>query len=590
MKTGGAARQSFDPQRYERDLLCILSEVRPLPAVSQRDLRRILRKYPRDGKGFFSRSELIAGFRHLAREQGWDDEASFVRKLRKRRIRTLSGVTPVAVLTKPFPCPGRCIFCPSDVRMPKSYLSLEPGAQRATQQGFDPYLQTRVRLQAYHELGHPTDKIELIVLGGTWSFYPEPYRVWFIKRCLDALNDFPGADPAPAPEHPALRDPGEPSEPVRGGLGGASYNQVVSSHLRRRLQGALVGDWERAEWEDLEATQRRNEGARCRAVGISLETRPDQVTPEEVATLRRLGATKVQVGVQSLQDSVLALNERGHDVSVSRRAIGLLRGAGFKIHVHWMPNLYGSTPQADVEDFDRLFDDPAIRPDELKIYPCSLIESAELMRHYRAGSWRPYAREELIEILEHALLHTPAYCRVTRVIRDISASDIVVGNRTANLREVVEERLAAQGRQLQEIRSREIRSGEVDDSRAVLEERATYETSVGLERFLTVTTAGDRLLGFLRLMLPKQPAFIEEIRESAMIREVHVYGEVAGIGEPAGARSQHRGFGRRLVARAAELARGAGYSDLAVISAIGTRSYYARLGFTRGRLYQHLRL
>jgi elongator complex protein 3 len=294
--------------------------------------------------------------------------------------------------------------------------------------------------------------------------------------------------------------------------------------------------------------------------------------------------------VQSLQDSVLALNERGHDVCLSRRAIGLLRGAGFKIHVHWMPNLYGSTPQADVEDFDRLFDDPAIRPDELKIYPCSLIESAELMRHYRAGSWRPYAREELIEILEHALLHTPAYCRVTRVIRDISASDIVVGNRTANLREVVEERLAAQGRQLQEIRSREIRSGEVDDSRALLEERATYETSVGLERFLTVTTAGDRLLGFLRLMLPKQPAFIEEIRESAMIREVHVYGEVAGIGEPAGARSQHRGFGRRLVARAAELARGAGYSDLAVISAIGTRSYYARLGFTRGRLYQHLRL
>lgn len=582
-------RQSFDPERYERELLDIISELRPLPAVSQRDLRRILRKHPRDGKGFFSRSELIAGFRHLATRCDWDDETEFVEKLRVRRIRTLSGVAPVTVLTKPFPCPGRCIFCPSDVRMPKSYLALEPGAQRAAQQHFDPYLQTHVRLQAYYELGHPTDKVELIVLGGTWSFYPEPYRIWFIKRCMDALNDF--GDPArvslpqpvPAPDFRQLR------ESIRGGRPGSSYNHVVSGYLRRALAGSLVGTEERASWEELEMAHLENEGRRCRAIGIALETRPDQVTRDEVVALRRLGATKIQIGVQSLSDAVLSKNRRGHDVAATKTAIERLRGAGFKIHAHWMPNLYGSTPEADKDDFDRLFDDPAIRPDELKIYPCSLIESAELMRHYEAGCWRPYTRAELIDVLEHALLRTPSYCRLTRVIRDISAGDIVAGSRTGNLREVVEERLAARGLRPNDIRSREIRTAEVDASRATFSAKA-YETPRGTEHFFSFTDPDDRLLAFLRLTLPRCHGFIHEIRRSALIREVHVYGAMARIGERGTERAQHRGFGRRLVARAAELARDVGYADLAVISAVGTRPYYERLGFERGPLYQHLPL
>jgi elongator complex protein 3 len=582
-------RQSFDPERYERELLDIISEVRPLPAVSQRDLQRILRKHPRDGKGFFSRSELIAGFRHLAARRGWDDETKFVEKLRLRRVRTLSGVAPVTVLTKPFPCPGLCIFCPSDVRMPKSYLALEPGAQRAAQQHFDPYLQTRVRLQAYHELGHPVDKVELIVLGGTWSFYPESYRIWFIKRCLDALNDF--GDPARAPLPASVPEPDfrQLRESIRGGRPGSSYNQVVSAYLRRALAGSLVGAEERASWEELERAQLENEGRSCRAIGIALETRPDQVTQDEVVALRRLGATKIQIGVQSLSDAVLSKNRRGHNVATTKTAIERLRGAGFKIHAHWMPNLYGSTPGADKDDFDRLFDDPAIRPDELKIYPCSLIESAELMRHYEAGCWRPYTRAELIDVLEHALQRTPSYCRLSRVIRDFSAGDIVAGSRTGNLREVVEERLAARGLRPNDIRSREIRAAEVDASRATYSAKA-YETPLGTESFLSFTDPDDRLLAFLRLTLPRRHASIDEIRRSALIREVHVYGAMARIGERGTERAQHRGFGRRLVARAAELARNVGYADLAVISAIGTRPYYDRLGFERGPLYQHLPL
>ncbi len=581
-------RPSFDPERYERELLEIISQVRLLPAVSERDLQRILRKYPRDGKGFFSRSELISGFRHLASKNGWDDETSFLEKVRRRRVRTLSGVAPVTVLTKPFPCPGQCIFCPSDSSMPKSYLALEPGAQRAAEQGFDPYRQTRVRLQAYHELGHPVDKIELIVLGGTWSFYPEPYRIWFIKRCLDALNDFGDADRSAHAE--STSTPGfRGLRGIRGGEPGPTYNRVVSDELRRRQDGSLSAPSEGATWQELEAAQRENEGRRCRAVGLSLETRPDRITRDEVVSLRRLGATKVQLGVQSLSDAVLAVNRRGHDVAATRRAIESLRAAGFKIHAHWMPNLYGSRPEADMEDFDRLFSDPGIRPDELKVYPCSLIESAELMRHHAAGRWRPYTRDELIGVLEHALLGTPAYCRVTRVIRDISAGDIVAGNRTANLREVVERRLASRGHRLDEIRSREIRDQPVDATRVALSELA-YETSVGTEHFLSFTDPRERLLAFLRLTLPQRSAFIRELRGSALIREVHVYGAMTPIGERPGTRSQHLGFGRRLVARAADLARRAGYSDLAVISGVGTRPYYTRLGFTRGPLYQHLKL
>ena len=583
------SRDSFDPERHERELVAIISELRSLPTLTQRDLERILRKHPRDGKGFFSRSELIAGFRHLAAGRGWENEASFVEKLRKRRVRTLSGVAPVTVLTKPFPCPGRCIFCPSDVSMPKSYLALEPAAQRAAEQNFDPYQQTRVRLQAYHELGHPIDKVELIVLGGTWSYYPEPYRIWFIKRCLDALNDF--GSPCCASLGPASAGPdfGELPASVHGAEEGPSYNTVVSAYLRERLDGALIGAWERASWEELEAAQLQNERRRCRAIGISLETRPDHVTPEEVVTLRRLGATKVQVGVQSLSDHVLAKNQRGHDVATTRRAVGLLRQAGFKIHAHWMPNLYGSSVEADLEDYDRLFADPALRPDELKIYPCSLIESAELMKHYRSGSWQPYSLEQLLRILEHALPSTPAYCRLTRVIRDISSADIVAGNRTANLREVVEARLAARGRPLAEIRSREIRGDAVQASEAELSE-LRYETSTGSEHFLSMTTPDDRLLGFLRLALPTVPAFIEEIASSALIREVHVYGAATPLGERSTSATQHQGLGRRLIAQATNLACSAGYPDLAVISSIGTRPYYTRLGFKRGPLYQHLPL
>jgi elongator complex protein 3 len=580
---------TFAPERYETQLTALIRELDELTDLEGEGYRRALRNHAKDGSGFFSKSEIIRGFRHLNETLGWNrDEHQFVSRLRMKPVRTASGVAPVTLLTKPHPCPGRCIFCPSDVRMPKSYLSDEPGAQRAAQHRFDPYAQTLSRLRTYHHTGHRVDKAELIVLGGTWSSYPEEYQLWFIKRSFDALNDFERwRDGAMAPPATGGLEWAEIAERIDGRRLDRSYNRIVSEHADQHA-GAQPAP-ETATWHELERAQLINETATARCVGLVVETRPDHLTAEEVARLRRLGATKVQIGYQSLSDEVLRANHRGHDVADTRRAMRLLRGAGLKIHAHWMPNLYGSSPERDVEDFDRMFADPDFRPDELKIYPCSLIESAELMTYWRDGRWRPYDHDELLEVLVECLRRTPEYCRLTRVIRDIPGTDIVAGNRRTNFRELAEDELARRGLPARDIRAREVRHREVEPGEPELREMR-YSTSVGEEHFLQYVTPDDRLAAFLRLSLPAAPVEIPEISTSAMIREVHVYGRVVGIGERRAGHSQHLGLGTRLIERATELASRAGFTDLAVISAVGTRDYYRRLAFTDGELYQHRHL
>ncbi len=547
---------AFEPERYERELAALIGELERSPELAPRGYQRLLRRYPKDGSGLFSKSEIIRGFRHLNATRGWQrDEGAFVERLRMKPVRTASGVAPVTLLTKPYPCPGRCIFCPSDVRMPKSYLSDEPGAQRAAQHAFDPYAQTLSRLLTYRNTGHRVDKVELIVLGGTWSHYPESYQRWFVTRAFDALNDFAGwpeGDPPPAAERAIAWD--ELDERVDGARPRGGYNRVVRDHARRAGEAEAA---ERAGWRELERAQRVNESAAARCVGLVLETRPDHLPAAEVVRLRRLGATKVQIGYQSLDDAVLAANRRGHDVAATRRAMRRLRAAGFKIHAHWMPNLYGSDPERDRQDFARIFADPDFRPDELKLYPCSLLESAELMRYWRDGRWRPYGRDELLELLVDCLVRTPEYCRLTRVIRDIPGTDIVAGNRTTNFRQLVEAELARRGLAARDIRAREVRHRAVRAGQLELRELA-YATSVGEERFLQYVTPDDRLAAFLRLSLPARPVAIDEIATSAMIREVHVYGRLVGLGQRRDGRSQHLGLGTRLVERAAELAAAAG--------------------------------
>ncbi len=553
------ASLSAPEEAGEEALRAIIEEILALPSAGPllpRDLDRVLRGHPKEGRGFYSKREILRAFRREPARYAASEE-EFAERLRTCPTRSQSGVLPVTVLTKPFPCPGRCVFCPDDVRMPKSYLSDEPGCQRAEANQFDPYRQAWSRLLAYREMGHRTDKVELIVLGGTWSSYPERYQRWFVARLFEALNDF--------------------------GAGRDARAEAAAEHGE---ESAADG---RAGWARVEAAQRANEEAGARCVGLALETRPDHVDDAEVLRLRRLGATKVQLGLQSLDDAVLAANQRGHDVECSRQALARLRAAGFKLHAHWMPNLVGATPASDRRDFTRLFADPGLCPDELKVYPCSLLETAPLMRIHADGGWRPYEHEELVELLAACLPEVPAWCRVTRVIRDIPSPDIVAGNRQTNLREVVEARVRAGERALREIRAREIRQERIERRDLTLRVRA-YASRTGEERFLEWQTADERIAAFARLTLPSEEPGVPELAGRALLREVHVYGPAAALGERDRTRPQHAGLGADLVSEAARLAAAAGYGHLAVISAVGTRPWYRRLGFEDGPLYQHLPL
>ncbi|MCY3915496.1 MAG: tRNA uridine(34) 5-carboxymethylaminomethyl modification radical SAM/GNAT enzyme Elp3 [Chloroflexi bacterium] len=603
------SRYEFEVEAHREQLIPLLKVILEAPSrLSSREHQQLMRRFPKPaGEGFYSLANLVQAWRAFAGQDGLPEfDEALLHKLRRKPVRTLSGVTPLTVLTKPFPCPGTCIFCPNDIRMPKSYLADEPGAQRAEKNAFDPYLQSYMRLQTYHNLGHSTDKIEIIILGGTWSFYPETYQIWFVKRILDALHDFGAGVDRREAVSAALRErslfAGEPvsNVTIAGAQMTTSYNQTVQEiyadeMVRSRGMAEEIANGRRqrnvvdeyATWAELEAAQRENEGAACRAVGLVIETRPDHISEEEALRVRRLGCTKVQIGFQSLNDRVLALNKRGHDVAATRRAVTLLRKAGFKIHAHWMPNLYGSTPQDDLEDYDRLFGDADFKPDELKIYPCSLIESAELMQQYQAGEWKPYTYDELLNLLVECFKRTPEYCRLTRVVRDIPGADIVAGNKVTNFRQLVERELERRGERSVDIRAREIGRKRVRHSDLQMV-RTNYESSIGEEFFLQYVNDERDIAGFLRLSLPRasKAPLTEELRGAAMIREVHVYGLALGIGSEQAGRAQHAGLGTRLIETAAEITAARGYERLAVISSIGTREYYRKRGFVDGELYQ----
>ena len=515
----------------------ILEEIR-----SGVDVFVATRHFPLSGGGFVPKHTLVAVYHRLVESGEWANNPALLSRIRMKPVRSLSGVTTVTVLTKPYPCPGRCIFCPDDTRMPKSYLPDEPGAMRGLQNAFDPYLQVSSRLASYEAVGHPIEKIELLILGGTWSAYRRDYQEEFVKRCFDALN-----------------------------------GKTASS-----LQEAQI-------W---------NQNTPHRNVGLVIETRPDEITPAELAWLRRLGVTKVQMGAQSLDPRVLALNQRGHTVLETKEACALLRAAGFKIVLHWMPNLLGATLDSDRTDFTRLWQDASeglgLCPDEIKIYPTQLLKDTELYESWKRGEYTPYTTEELTHLIADIKPGIPEYCRVNRVIRDIPSPHVVEGNKRTSLRMDVLSELDRRGQRCRCIRCREIRQHKVNSRTLELRDQV-YHASDAEEHFLTYVNEDDRLAGYLRLSLPDHPVGAEDslltqaafgdLEEAALIREVHVYGQSLALGAEQAGAAQHSGLGKQLLEKAAQTAKKAGFHKLAVIAAVGTRLYYEKRGFKQGELY-----
>ena len=535
-------------------------------------------------------------------------EERFIRSVRMKPRRTASGVATITVITRPHTCSSNCIYCPCDLRMPKSYLANEPACQRAELTFFDPYVQVAARLQALHQMGHSTDKVELIVLGGTWSDYPESYQYWFIKELFRALNEWPSS-----PHHIKERLNWYTS------FGLQNTEEALSSFVAEQ-QAAVFDDtatynqafhklydtsqphqsaWSRMQstYDELEEQQHVNETAAARVVGLVIETRPDTITPDNLRMFRQLGCTKIQIGIQSTRQEILDANKRQMSAAQIKRAFSLIRLYGFKIHSHLMVNLLGATPEADKQDFKTFVTDPGFLPDEIKLYPCALVAGTQLVQKYREGAWQPYAKDELVDVLVQDALNTPPYVRISRMIRDISATDILVGNKHTNLRQMVEQELAAKdiARRVQEIRFREINQQQVRAAELTLQDFA-YTTAVSDEHFLQWVTADNKIAGFCRLSLPhwdKLTAGACDVTANellvqpgqAMIRELHVYGQALSLGSE-GMSAQHQGLGQKLLTKASSIAAEAGYTSLNVISSIGTRAYYRAQGFTDAGLYQ----
>jgi elongator complex protein 3 len=436
----------------------------------------------------------------------------------KKASRTISGVTPVAVMAKPFPCPGKCVYCPTSPEAPKSYTIESPAVLRARSCGFDSKKQVEVRLNTLAEMGHAQDKVELIIMGGTFLSYPQDYQYRFIKDCYDALNG------------------------------------ISSSNL--------------------EEARALNENAEHRCVGLCIETRPDFCGEEEIRSMLDFGATRVELGVQTLDDELHRLTKRGHGVAEVISATRLLRDYGFKVYYHWMPGLPGSKPEHDLELSRQLFEDERFRPDGLKLYPTLVVRGSELENWYRDSRYLPYSDEEMIDLLIAIKTLIPKYVRIPRLMRDIPGKFIIAGSRDLALRGTIRKKMVQAGLQCSCIRCREY-GHRLKDGWSIGEPSLTrmdYETWGGKEVFLSYEDANETLFGLLRLRING---------EKAIVRELHVFGPEVPMGGRLEQAAQHRGLGERLLKEAERIAgRDFNAKRLSVLSGIGAREYYRSLGYS----------
>ena len=467
--------------------------------------------------------------------------------LRRKTTRTISGVTVVAVMTKPQPCPQPepCAYCPGGPTqgVPQSYTGHEPAAMRGSQNSYDPYLQVQSRISQLNAIGHRVDKIELIIMGGTFPATPPEYQTIFIQRCLDAIT-------------------GETSA-------------------------------------SLEEAKQQAETSSIRNVGITVETRPDWCKQPHIDAMLDMGVTRVEIGVQNPDDELYHLAGRTHSIADVTEATRVAKDAGLKIVYHLMPGMPGSNPSKDLAAFKRVFTDPAFKPDMIKIYPCLVIAGTKAYDWYLEGGYKPYSTEEAAELLAEVKKHLPPWVRVMRVQRDIPAGLIVAGVDKSNLRQIVHQKLAEHGERCNCIRCREVGHRLAGDNVTpdldkikILTSR--YQASEGEEIFISAEDPQNNVLvGYLRLRVPSAKAHRSEITAvpSAIVRELHVYGPLVPVGKHSTRAWQHKGYGSILLSEAERMAR-EDYSSkkLLVISALGTKQYYMRFGYNRDGVYVSKRL
>ncbi len=445
----------------------------------------------------------------------------------KKPSRTLSGVAIVAIMTSPFPCPhGKCIYCPGGPEngTAQSYTGHEPAALRAAQHNFDPYEQTRARIEQLNAIGHPTDKIDLIIMGGTFTARSQRYQEWFVKRAFDAMNGY--------------------------------------------------------EAKNLEEAQLINETEKNRCIGLTVETRPDWFMEKEIDFALHLGATRVELGIQTVYDDILEFVKRGHTIRESMISTRLAKDVGFKINYHMMPGLPGSSIERDFLAFKEIFENPDFMPDMLKIYPTLVVKGTELYEMWKRGEYMPYTLEEMVDLLVRVISIVPPWIRIQRIQRDIPAKFIEAGVRRGDLRALVMREMEERGIRCPEIRCREVGRKGGKNFEMV---RRDYDASLGKEVFLSYEDENyDSIAAFLRLRLPSKFAHRPEMRGAAIVREVKVFGQEVPVGEREKNAWQHRGFGRKLMEEAERIAREEwNVSRVVVISGVGVRNYYRKLGYER---------
>ncbi|MCX6731307.1 MAG: tRNA uridine(34) 5-carboxymethylaminomethyl modification radical SAM/GNAT enzyme Elp3, partial [Candidatus Roizmanbacteria bacterium] len=459
----------------------------------------------------------------------------------KTKIRSISGIVPLTLFTKGVACPFNCVYCPSEPNMPKSYLSDEPAVMRAIRNKFEPFAQIESRLIMFTLSNHSIDKVEIIIKGGTFSFLPRRYRTFFLKKIFEGCN--------------------------------TDTLQMLKSGTKNHLSSLT-----------LEKAQVQNETAPSRIIGINIETRPDYIDTKEIQYLRKLGVTHVELGVQTLSNAIYTKIKRGHSTDAVVQATQLLKDAGFKIGYHLMLNLPGSTPETDIQMLHQAFFDHSFQPDHLKLYPTTVTKFSKLADWYKTGEYKPYPLPELINTITTFKKDiVPPWVRIGRLTRDITTTMMDAQLFPPNLRELVQKEMVKHHIECQCIRCREIQLQK--PTLPITTRIITYDSAGGKEYFIEKIDSQQKCMGFIRLRFPSylfnknSKSLFPSLKDSAIIRELHVYGKAMEIGENDTKATQHKGLGEELLTIAEEITKKEGHTKLAIISGIGVRGYYRKRGY-----------